>query len=119
MLNPKPKMLWRPLAASSVAVLALACTSPTLPLPPPEVPTITFGPDADHVTLKATCNYPEHNNDIFIINESATNDKRGSIATADDCGAWQTIVYAHRGDWLSITYVSDGQMSLPTVIPVK
>jgi hypothetical protein len=109
-------MLRRPLAASSAAVLALACASPTLPLPPPETPTITLGPDADHVTLTATCNYPEHNTDIYIVNENAPNDKRGGIATADDCGAWHAIVYAHPRDPISITYILNGEMSLPTLI---
>jgi hypothetical protein len=111
-------MLRHPLAASSIVALALACTSPTLPLPPPEVPRVTLGPDADHVTLTATCNYPEHNTDIYIVNNNAPNDKRGTIATSDDCGAWTAVVYAHARDSLSITYIVDGMMSLPTVVPV-
>ena len=44
-----------PFAALFASSWRVACASPTLPLPPPEAPTQTAGPDADHVKLSAAC----------------------------------------------------------------
>jgi hypothetical protein len=120
-------MLRRLLAASPVVVLALACASPTLPLPPPLWPSIspapplaTGMPDNDHVTLTAACNVPERNAVIVVINEGAgvPADRAVGGALTNACGGWDSVVYAHSGDPLVITYQVGGQISQPTVITV-
>jgi len=115
-------MRWRSLGGMGLAlwagVSASGCTSPTLPLPPPLAPSITAGPDADHVLLAAGCNPPEASSVIVIINTTAgvPMDRAVGGALTNDCGAWDAIVYAHSGDVLDITYEIDGQTSLPTTV---
>ncbi len=96
----------------------MGCDSPTLPLPPPLAPSITAGPDADHVQLTATCNIAEGNAIILVINDGAgvPLDKAVGGALTNSCGAWDSVVYAHSGDRLDITYQINGAMSLPTVV---
>lgn len=103
-------MLQRVLAACPIVVLALGCASPTLPLPPPLLPSVSAGPDADHIKLTATCNYPERFATIVVTNEnpSVSPDLAVGGAIADKCGAWSTTVYAHRGDPLVIIYLVNG-----------
>jgi hypothetical protein len=110
------------LAAKGLAVWAVVasagCTSPTLPLPPPLAPSISAGPDADHVMLTAECNPPEADSVIVIINDTpgVPLDRAVGGALTSACGAWDAVVYAHSGDILNITYEIDGLTSLPTTI---
>jgi hypothetical protein len=112
----------RSLAAKGLALWvgasAAGCTSPTLPLPPPLAPSISAGPDADHVMLVAQCNPPEANAVIVVINDTpgVPMDRAVGGALTNSCGAWDAIVYAHSGDVLNITYDIGDQTSLPTAI---
>jgi hypothetical protein len=120
MLETLQNMLGRLLAASPVIVGALGCASPTLPLPPPLAPTITAGPDVDHVTLTAACNVSQRNSVMLIINENPAvpGSKAVGGALTDNCGGWTTVVYAHSGDRLDITYLLNLEQSLPTTVQV-
>jgi len=106
------------LLVASTLVWAVGCASPTLPLPPPLAPTITNGPDADHITLTATCNPPERSSVILIINENPAVEGGKAVggALTNGCGGWNTVVYAHSGDRLDITYLLNLQQSLPTTV---
>jgi hypothetical protein len=79
---------------------ASSCLSPTLPLPPPEAPTLEAGSDADHVKLVVP-------GDLAV-----------SGARADDCGAWDALVYAHSQDELDITQEFGETRSTPEVVQV-
>jgi hypothetical protein len=96
------------------------CLSPTLPLPPPEAPTLEAGTDADHVKLVVGCGGAESNAIIVIVNENAAvpGDLAVSGARADNCGAWDADVYAHSGDELDITQEFGNVVSTPAVIQV-
>jgi hypothetical protein len=96
------------------------CLSPTLPLPPPDLPTLEAGTDADHVKLVAGCGDAESNAIIVIVNSNAAvpGDLAVSGARANDCGAWDADVYAHSGDALDITQEFGNVVSTPTVIQV-
>ena len=85
-------------------LLGLACASPTLPLPPPELPDQTAGLDADHIILSADCGGAEANAIIVIVNENPTlhGDQAVSGSIASPCGKWDAVVYAHMGDRLDI-----------------
>jgi len=98
-------MVRRLLAVTAAVVLALACASPTLPLPPPVAPELGPAPDADHVALVATCGGAEPGTIIVIVNNSPNvpNDQAVGGARTDGCGAWDATVYAHAGDFLDIT----------------
>lgn len=110
-----------PLLRRSAAVIALvaifqsACLSPTLPLPPPVLPTVVAGPDADHVDLvQDVCGGAEANSLIIIENQNPTltGDQVGALTRADSCGRWNALVYGHNGDVLEI-WQEDGTSSSP------
>jgi hypothetical protein len=107
-----------PLAA---AVAVAACASPTLPLPPPEEPTIGPGVDADHVKLVVPCGGADPGAIIVIVNTntSVPPDQAVSGSLVTDCGAWDAMVYAHAGDFLSITQEIGNSRSQPAVVEVQ
>jgi hypothetical protein len=97
-----------------------ACASPTLPLPPPEAPTLEAGADIDHIKLVAMCGGAEPNAVIVIINlnPAVPGDMAVSGAIADGCGAWDAVVYAHHGDTIDITQEFGETRSLPESVQV-
>ena len=101
---------------------ALACASPTLPLPPPEAPTQTAGVDADHIKLTAGCGGAQSGAIILIINqtlETTAMDMAVGGSIANGCGAWDSTVLAHTGDSLAISQESGGQSSDATIYTVR
>ncbi len=99
---------------------SVGCESPTLPLPPPSLPTIAPGPDADHVALSAACGGAEPDAVIVIINTnpSVPPDKAVGGSIANGCGAWDATVYAHVGDYLQITQETGIVQSTPIDVQV-
>jgi hypothetical protein len=102
---------------------AIACESPTLPLPPPEQPTQTPGVDADHIKLTAGCGGAQPGANILIINqtiETSARDMAASASLANGCGAWDAInVFAHSGDFLAITQEAGTVGSGATIYMVR
>jgi hypothetical protein len=100
--------------------VVLGCASPTLPLPPPEDPTISPGADADHVRLGVPCGGASPGAIIVIVNTNTTvpPDQAVSGALVTDCGAWDSIAYAHKGDFLTITQEIGTLRSQPAVVQV-
>jgi hypothetical protein len=98
----------------------LACASPTLPLPPPEDPTISAGADADHVRLGVPCGGADPGAIIVIVNTNSTvpPDQAVSGSLVTGCGAWDATVYAHSGDFLTITQEIGTERSQPAVVEV-
>jgi hypothetical protein len=97
------------------AVLLLgSCTSPTLPLPPPEPPTDSAGttPGTVHLT---SINGAEANALILIINQNPAvpNDQKVGGTFADAAGTWDANVFATHGDVLNISQQFGAQMSAP------
>jgi hypothetical protein len=105
--------------ATAAVVALVACASPTLPLPPPEAPVQSVGVDADHVQLTAGCGGAEDGATIVIINQNAPLDKAVGGALATGCGSWDSSVYAHSGDVLSITQDSGGVSSPGAIYTVR
>ncbi len=117
-------MLRRSFALSTVialVVLGSACASPTLPLTPPEAPTVESGTDADHIKLVAGCGGAESDAVIVIVNENpaVAGDLAVSGALASDCGGWDALVYAHSGDVLSVTQEVGTLGSTPETVQVQ
>jgi hypothetical protein len=101
-----------PLALS----LALAgCTSPTLPLPPPDQPIVSKGPMPGTIHLSSV-HGAEANAIVVIINHdpNVPLDKRVSGAQADGSGTWDADVVAVSGDVLEITQQFGSTLSPPT-----
>ncbi len=88
-----------------VTGLLLACVSPTLPLPPPELPSITQGSAPDRFVLTAGKGGAEP--DAFIIalnlNPSLPRDRRVTGTQADEEGKWRMEVWGRPGDRIDIT----------------
>jgi len=99
---------------------ALSCASPTLPLPPPALPEVTAGVDADHVKLSSPCGGVEGNAVVLVLNENPNvpNDLAVSGARSDSCGAWDASVYAHSGDVLAVRQNFGTTTSPPVTLQV-
>lgn len=108
------------LVASLAAALALACTSPTLPLPPPATPTITVGTEPDTFRL-SSINGAEPNALVIIVNrnEELPRNKRVSGTIADAQGTWDAVVYAKKGDSLDILQDTGSGTSPATNVVVR
>jgi hypothetical protein len=111
--------LRRALYAVAVAV-GVACTSPTLPLPPPTAPTITAGTEPDTVKLTSVKG-SEPNAIIIVINRDTDlpRDKRVSGTIADEAGTWEVEVPAKTGDVLDIAQDNGKVRSSTTTITVR
>jgi hypothetical protein len=110
------RVVIRVLVPVCVASEMVSCLSPTLPLPPPESPSVARGPDGDHVELVAACGSAESGATVVIINENpqVAQNLKANAAISDDCGAWNAVVYAHGNDVLNIFQVIGGEASSPT-----
>jgi len=107
-------------AGLGLAVALSACASPTLPLPPPEDPTISPAADADHVKLAVPCGGADPGALIVVVNTNGTvpPDQAVGGAIVDSCGAWDTTIYAHSGDFLDVTQEIGTERSQPAVVQV-
>jgi hypothetical protein len=102
-------------------LLGFACASPTLPLPPPELPSQSAGPDADHIILSADCGGAEANAVILVtnLNPALRGDQAVSGAVASACGKWDAVVYAHFGDRLRIVQEEENVVSDAVTLQVR
>ncbi len=103
-----------------VAMFASACTSPTLPLPPPATPFISAGSSPDTFKL-ASVQGAEPNALIVIVNrnESLARDKRVTGTIADANGSWDATVTATVGDVLDVSQESGTSRSASTTVTVR
>lgn len=106
---------------AAFAALGAACDSPTLPLPPPEIPTIGPGSDADHVLLSSPCGGAEPNVDVLVTNTTPTVPAKDDVAAtrADGCGSWSLQAYAHKNDVLDIQQISGEDTSTAVSVQVQ
>jgi hypothetical protein len=114
-------MLRGGLAVGLLCALGLGCASPTLPLPPPEVPSVTMV-DATHVTLFGECGSVEAYADVIVENIDRidpTTNQAGSLFHATQCGSWSGTVYARNGDHLRFQQVLNGTSGLPEEIQLQ
>jgi hypothetical protein len=112
-----------PFTAAVAALAVLACASPTLPLPPPEPPTMLQGQDLDHINLVAGCGAAEPSALIIVVNTNTSvpsgEQVRGTFADAT-CGSWQVPnVFAHNGDVLNIQQEFGSETSTVLTIQVR
>jgi hypothetical protein len=96
----------------AVLALAAACTSPTLPLPPPEVPSVTLSPTTGKVHLhSAQGATPNALVIAFNLNPNLPRAERVTGTQADDGGSWDMDVTAGPGDVIEITQETDNTRS--------
>jgi hypothetical protein len=108
----------RILAWAAVA-FAVACASPTLPLPPPSIPSISQT-DATHVTLSSVRGVEA--NAIVVIynrNPAVSLQQRVTGVEADAEGTWTQVIVASDGDIVDITQEFGTTQSPPTTIQIQ
>jgi hypothetical protein len=116
----RPRPITLLLALALVLASVLACTSPTLPLPPPAAPLISTGVEPD--TFKqASIDGAEPNALIVIVNrnEALPRNKRVTGTIADERGSWDATVIAKVGDVLDISQESGSTRSPGTTVTVR
>src|ERR1700744_4108541 len=88
--------------------LVVACTSPTLPLPPPALPSITASIATPNTYQLQSDRGAIPNALIITINRNTTltNQQRVTGTIADANGTWTMSVYAKPGDVLDLTQES-------------
>jgi hypothetical protein len=102
--------------ALAIAVFAgVACTSPTLPLPPPAQPTVSVGSEPNTFHLKSD-NGALPNALIVVVNrnESLPRNQRVVGTLADPQGSWELDVAGTVGDTVDISQ-EDGTTRSPAV----
>lgn len=95
-----------------LAGVLLACTSPTLPLPPPSLPTITTGESAQAYHLKSDRGTIAHAL-VIAVNRDQTMkpEERVSGTIADENGSWEMDVLGKAGDVLDLSQESGATRS--------
>jgi len=83
----------------------VACLSPTLPLPPPAIPSFSAqGVPAGEVELTSTGGAePNALIVIYNTNPQVPLDKRVGGAQADGAGSWDAVITGSTGDYLEIS----------------
>jgi hypothetical protein len=102
-----------------LAGLLFACASPTLPLPPPAVPTIvaSTSPGKYHLSSERGAE-PNAIIIVFNRNPAVPRDQRVSGAQADGGGTWDAEVIASAGDYLDISQEFGTTRSAPITVQV-
>ncbi len=104
--------------ASFVGFVVLGCVAPTLPLPPPLLPTVSSSADgAVHLTSDRGAD-PNAIVVIYNRNPAVALDKRVGGAQADATGSWEADVFATKGDVLDITQETGTTRSAPVSLTV-
>jgi hypothetical protein len=108
-------MGWSRLRVGVMAgLLAVACTSPTLPLPPPALPTISLGTTPNTYHLKSDKGALPNALVVAVSrNESLPREQRVAAALADAQGSWDMDVFGHTGDVLDLSQ-EDGATRSPS-----
>ncbi len=112
-------LLGRRVFLSLFGALAIACASPTLPLPPPDAPAATAGATPGTVHLHAGPSSAEPNALIVILNDNAGPTNHGVVSTVRADGSWDADLSAVNNDVLTITQEFGKTVSQPLKFVVK
>jgi hypothetical protein len=108
-------------ALAVVGVPALgACESPTLPLPPPALPSITSaGLPAGEVKLQSVAGAEPLAIIVTLNHDTAIPYAQRAAATeADPQGSWTLVIAASPGDYVDITQGTGDQTSPPLTVQI-
>jgi hypothetical protein len=116
----RPDRMARAALLGAALALAAACTTPTLPLPPPEAPFVSTGSEPSTYRLSSVGG-AEPNALIVVVNrdEDLAPTLRVTGTIADARGSWDLIVTAKPGDVLDISQESGSTRSPGTTITVR
>jgi hypothetical protein len=107
-------------AAAFALVGVVSCASPTLPLPPPAIPTIEAGAVLGHYHLTSVRG-AEANAIIVIVNRNPAvpGDARVFGSEADANGTWDADIVATQGDVVDITQEYGTTRSASTTVTIR
>jgi len=116
----RPRRTLRLVMAALASAVVLACTSPTLPLPPPASPTISVSSEPGKFRL-SSINGAEPNALVIVVNrdDALPRNQRVSGTIADEQGSWEVDVIARVGDVLDISQESGATRSPGTTVTVR
>lgn len=101
----------------ALALAALACAAPTLPLPPPSLPSVESSTEPNRYHLRAVRG-AEASAIVVLVNRnpSVPGPERAAATVADNEGTWEVDVWANPGDTLDITQEFGSTRSPPVVL---
>lgn len=108
------------LVATAFLVGLLACASPTLPLPPPSLPTVSAGVEPN--TFRLSSDRGALPNALVVVvnrNPSLSLDDRVDGTFADEQGSWELVIAGHAGDIVDVSQQQDDQASPTTSVTLK
>ena len=111
---------WRGTLAAVAVVAATACASPTLPLPPPTVPSALPAGEGRY-TLRAVRGVEPNAVVVIYNNNTALSlSERAEATVADGEGTWEETITAYPGDLIDVTQEFGTTRSAPVTfrIPV-
>lgn len=103
----------RRLFCVAAALAAVACLSPTLPLPPPSEPTVTGPDEAGVVHLQGRVRPTAW---VFAIDRAS---QLGAFRAAEDDGRYDLELRAAIGDEIVLWYELDGEGSEALIFTLK
>ncbi|MBP9114677.1 MAG: hypothetical protein KBF88_17805 [Polyangiaceae bacterium] len=109
----------RALLCAFGALISLSCASPTLPLPPPNTPDVSFESDSTVKLSSKEGALPEATVIIRNLDTSRPIGEQIEATLADERGNWTKVVKAKRGDILEITQEYRALLSPPTSFEVR
>jgi hypothetical protein len=112
----RPPTVWL-LAAG---LLGVGCLSPTIPLPPPAIPTQQML-SSTQVLLTSDCGGVQNDAQVTVTNPKRPapgGDVIGVVAQASGCGSWSAQIFAETGDALYLTQSTDTAEGLPRKVIV-
>lgn len=100
-------------------VVSAACNSPTLPLPPPALPTVT---DVANGTVHLSSTKGVEANAIVVLynrNPTVPLNKRVFGSQADSEGTWEQTIFASPGDVIDVTQEFGSTRSSETSVTIS
>ncbi len=103
-----------------LVLAAAACVSPTIPLPPPELPSIARGSEPLTAHLVGRNVEPNAIIVVYNLNTGVPRERRVTGAQADEKGNWECDVrYAQEGEFVSVAQEVDGERSSARSFPLR
>jgi len=116
------RILRAALGIAFVLALVGACAAPTLPLPPPAIPNISFaGLPPGQVELSGPPGSVLPGAVVLIVNENnrLPGSERADAAVANSAGGWSKVIYASKGDIVDIYQSYDTEFSSSTTVQIQ
>jgi hypothetical protein len=107
-------------SALAAACAVVSCTTPTLPLPPPALPTVSVGDTPSTFVLRSDKGALPNALIIAVSrNESLAKQDRVAGTFADGEGSWQLVVHGAVNDVIDVSQESEAIHSPSTTVQLR